>query len=491
MAILVVDTGSSSMRTVVFAENGDVLFLAQQEYSMDLGPDGRATMRAEVFEQTLESLSRQAVAYLLKEKNVSLRGIALTSQRSSVLAVDRDGRPLYPILMWYDKRSAPLCEAINEQMGQEIYARSGMRLTPVASAPKMRWLHEHEPAIYEKAYKLIGIHDYLLFLLTGNFVTDASLASRSSLMDIRSFTWSPQLCTLFGVDVEKLCTLLPPGSQAGKLTASFAEKTGLPAGIPVISAGGDQQCCVLGQGLAGPGALSVNSGSASYITAAAEKPVFDSHMEVGLNAHCVPGKWVCEASNMSSGTAYRWFFETFYGIDGASSLKAMDEEIAARPACTGGVICLPDFAGRGCPGIDPQARGVFFNVGLDSTRADFARALLEGIACDIAEAAAYLGNMGVGDGPVLSTGGLTKFSVFNQVTADLLGRPVQVRRQRETTAFGALVGTLVSLGDFSSPQAFFAQYAVESQVFEPKREEMEIYAELLEQRRQYKEKMHR
>lgn len=362
MAILVVDTGSSSMRTVVFAENGDVLFLAQQEYSMDLGPDGRATMRAEVFEQTLESLSRQAVAYLLKEKNVSLRGIALTSQRSSVLAVDRDGRPLYPILMWYDKRSAPLCEAINEQMGQEIYARSGMRLTPVASAPKMRWLHEHEPAIYEKAYKLIGIHDYLLFLLTGNFVTDASLASRSSLMDIRSFTWSPQLCTLFGVDVEKLCTLLPPGSQAGKLTASFAEKTGLPAGIPVISAGGDQQCCVLGQGLAGPGALSVNSGSASYITAAAEKPVFDSHMEVGLNAHCVPGKWVCEASNMSSGTAYRWFFKTFYGIDGASSLKTMDEEIAARPACRGGVSAARFLRGAAA-GVDPQARGVFSTWG--------------------------------------------------------------------------------------------------------------------------------
>ena len=123
MAILVVDTGSSSMRTVVFAENGDVLFLAQQEYSMDLGPDGRATMQAEVFEQTLESLLKQTAAYLLKEKNVSLRGIALTSQRSSVLAVDRAGRPLYPILMWYDKRSAPLCGAINEQMGQEIYAR--------------------------------------------------------------------------------------------------------------------------------------------------------------------------------------------------------------------------------------------------------------------------------------------------------------------------------------------------------------------------------
>lgn len=491
MAVLVVDTGSSSMRTVVFAETGEILFSAQQEYSMDLGPDGRATMQAAVFEQTLTKLLSQTGAFI-KEKGISLRAVSLTSQRSSVLAVDRDGKPLYPILMWYDKRSSDACANLSERYGEEIYRISGMRLTPVASAPKMRWLRENEPAVYEKAFKLVGIHDYLLFLLTGNFVTDASLACRSALMDIRSFAWSDRLCALFGVEKEKLCHLLPPGSVAGTLKASVAESTGLTAGIPVISAGGDQQSCVLGQGLTEPGMLSVNSGSASYITALAEQPVFDPNMEVGLNAHCIPEKWVCEASNMSSGTAYRWFFQTFYGICGAASLKEMDEEIAARPAKgADGVICVPDFAGRGCPAIDPQARGVFFNVGLDADRGDFARALLEGIACDIAEAADYLKKMGVGAGAVWSTGGLTKFSVFNQITADLLGRPVTVRRQRETTALGALIGARVALGDIDSPQAFFADYSAQDQVFEPQHEGMKIYAELLQKRRQYKEKVHR
>lgn len=144
MAVLVVDTGSSSMRTVVFAETGEILFSVQQEYSMDLGPDGRATMQAAVFEQTLTKLLSQTGAFI-KEKGISLRAVSLTSQRSSVLAVDRLGKPLYPILMWYDKRSSDACANLSERHGEEIYRISGMRLTPVASAPKMRWLRENEP----------------------------------------------------------------------------------------------------------------------------------------------------------------------------------------------------------------------------------------------------------------------------------------------------------------------------------------------------------
>lgn len=488
MAVLVVDTGSSSMRCVVFAEDGDVRFTARRQYTMDLGPDGRATMEARVFAEALTGVTAQAAAYC-KENGLTPRALALTGQRSSVLAVDAQGRPLYPILMWYDKRSAPACAAWNEACGKKIYDTCGMRLTPVASAPKMHWLRENEPAIYEKAYKLVGIHDALLFLLTGEFATDASFASRSGLMNIRTLQWDGELCGLFGVEKEKLCRLLPPGSRAGGLLPGFAGAVGLPAGLPVISAGGDQQCCVLGQGVSGAGALSVNSGSATYIAAVTGQPVFDPGMEVNVNAYCTPGRYVCEASNMSSGTAYQWFFQTFYKVCGAANMEEMDREILASPASAQGMLCVPDFAGRGCPGTDPAARGMFLHIGLDATRGSFARALLEGICCDTAEAVQYLDALGLGAPQVVSSGGLTGFSVFNQVMAELLRRPVLVRRQRETTALGAFANALTALGDVKSPEEFFAGYRVQEQVFEPTPQGMDLYAALLERRKNVKEKL--
>lgn len=440
--ILVIDTGSSSMRGILFDLAGNILFTEQHKYTMTMGPDGAATMEAATFSQCLHKIA-EAAAREIGRQGYLLRGICLDSQRSSVLAVDRQIRPLHPILMWYDKRCASICQELSPETLTEIYKTCGMRLTPVSSAPKMLWMKRNLPEVYKNAYKLLGIHDYLLYLLTGQLVTDATCACRSALMDIRSFSWSEKLLDIFGLDRDKLCDILPAGSIVGTLTSQFAAKVGLPQ-VPVISGGGDQQCCLLGQGEPDKQTISINSGSASYLAIPVSTPAFDPRQEVNCSAYYGSTPWVLECSNMGTGTVYQWFNRVFY--EESKDMRCINREVSAQPPGCGGLICYPEFAGRGCPDTDPNARGIFRGIGLQHTRGSFARAIVEGICFDICLCITHMENLGVQANKIRSTGGMTNFPEFNQILADISGREVQVCSCPEATAMGAFHAAQRALG---------------------------------------------
>ena len=470
--ILVIDTGSSSMRGILFDLQGEIRACAQVKYTMDIGADGSALMDAEVFADCLTRICGD-VARQAKQMGCGIRAVALDSQRSSVLAVDRDIRPLHPILMWYDKRCAPICSGFSREELRTIYDTCGMRLTPVSSAPKMLWLKRNRRDIYDKAYKLIGIHDYLLYLLCGNLVTDATCACRSALMDIRTFEWSDTLLEIFQIDRDKLCPILGAGAAAGEITREFSALTGLPR-VPVVSAGGDQQCCLAGQGLE-EDTVSVNSGSASYLSISVSAPCFDDSMEVNLSAYYGDRPWILEASNMGSGTLYQWFNREFYRCGG--DMEEINREVAQEPPGCRGMICLADFAGRGCPHTDPDARGMFLGVGLQHGRGSFARAILEGICFDIDGCVEHLRKTGAPVKRICSTGGLTRFETFNQMLADIMGMEVTVSAQSETTAAGTLRICLNALGLEAPKMPREAQ-----RVYIPGSKSREIYAVIREER---------
>lgn len=442
--ILVVDTGSSSMRGILFDRNGEALFSHQIKYTMTVGADDSAVMEAAVFAQCLKEIARHAAAEM-QLKSYNLLAVSLDSQRSSVLAVDEQIQPLHPILMWYDKRCADICSSFSPETLRTIYNHCGMRLTQVSSAPKMLWMKRNLPHIYAAAYKFIGIHDYLLYLLTGKLVTDATCACRTALMDIRTFDWSQELLSIFEVDREKLCPIMSPGSVIGSITTAFCSETGLPS-VPVISAGGDQQCCLMGQGLLEQGTISVNSGSASYLAIPVAAPALDPKTEVNLSAFYGNAPWVLEAANMGSGTLYQWFNQNFYhcGSDSKDTTQINREVAAQLPGCDG-LICYADFAGRGCPDTNPNARGIFANIGLQHTRGSFARAILEGICFDICRCIDHIEGLGIPVTRIQSTGGLTNFSVFNQILADMSGKEILVSANTEATATGAFLIACESL----------------------------------------------
>ena len=337
-----------------------------------------------------------------------------------------------------------------------MYRRTGLRVDPYFSAPKMMWLREERPEIYAAAEKLIGVQDYVVYLLTGAYVTDWSQACRTMLMNISSFSWDKDMLKISGISAAKLPELRPPGSTAGSLDGAMAKATGLAAGIPVIVCGGDQQCAALALNILRPGYAEANTGTGSFVIAYSEAPQFDDECRTLCSAAAVPGKWIAEAGIFNTGSVHRWFKEQFYP-EGEDAYALMNKEAAESPVGANGVMMLSHFEGSAAPYWNPLAKGVFFNLSLGTRRSDMVRAILEGIALEIGHNLSLIENLVKNISMVSVAGGLVAFDLFNQIQADAFNKTVIRYDNSEASSLGALMSAIGqarpspgSRGSFSS-----------------------------------------
>lgn len=442
---LIIDTGTSSMRGILFGEEHNILYVSRQKYFMAFSDGGAAEQEASVYKVCMERILEDCAAYA-KDHNGEIVRMALTSQRSSVLPVDRQGQPLAPIMMWYDKRPQSICDRLNISFGAEIYAVTGMYARPMFSAPKMRWLKENAHEIYEKAYKLVGIQDYLIYLLTGEWVTDLTFASRTNLLDVANKRWSDRMLEIFGIDPDKLCRLISPGERAGRLAKQYCTD-GMAPDAMVFSAGGDQQCSAIGQGLYDRKMIGITNGTASYVAVCRKERLFDAKSTIHINCGAVAESWLMEASNMGTGSVYDWVRNLLYGdADSEKSIDMMNQALESTGIGAGGIIAFPYLAGKGMPDWNTDKAGCILNLRLSSTKADIARAFLEGLAFEISDCYERMEDMAGVPELIQTSGGLSNLPMFNQMLADILNRSVTAVSCRETTGVGAYIVLLLSCG---------------------------------------------
>ena len=454
-AIITVDVGTTSMRAILYDSAGKAVSIYQRDNPPDYHDDGRVEQAPEAWSGILVDALKDCAAKA-REHGLVPRCISVTAQRSSVIPVDVSGVPLHPAIMWQDRRTAAMVQAMDDCNAQ-VYGKTGLKISPVFSAIKMTWFRQQRPDIWKKAYKMIGIQDWVLYLLTGRFVTDHTFGSRTNLLDLESRCWDADLLALFGVEASKLCDLVAPGSVVGGLSGSMAAACALVEGLPVVSAGGDQQCAALGLGLFSGSRAVSNTGTGSYLIGHAPRPVFDAQMRVSCNVSAVPGAYIVEAAVLTSGAIYRWFRESFYGT--GESFSTVNAEAAAAAPGAGGVLMLPHFKGCGSPHWDAQARGVFYNLGLNTTRGDMARAIFEGVALEMRGCLDLIERLCGSVETVSVSGGMTRSELFNQIQSDVFGRPVQRFGSDEATSLGAWIAGAVAVGLESGYPAAFARGA--------------------------------
>ena len=453
--IITVDIGTTSMRAILYDAAGTMVHTYQRDNAPDFFADGRVEQAPQAWAGILAD-SLGACADAARERALEPAGIAVTAQRSSVIPVDIDGVPLHPAIMWQDRRTADLAREM-QACDPLVYGKTGLKISPVFSALKMTWLRRQRPELWARTHKMIGIQDWALYLLSGRYVTDHTFGSRTNLFDLRRHRWDEDLLRLFEVEPRMLCDLVAPGSVVGGLTQAMARATGLVAGLPVVSAGGDQQCAALGLGLFAPNRAVSNTGTGSYLIGHSDQPVFDEEMRLACNASAVPGAYIVEAAVLTSGAIYRWFRDAFYpGDDGFDAVNA---EAAATPAGANGLLLLPHFKGSGAPYWDPQARGAFYNLTLSTTRGEMARAILEGIAVEMKGGLDLVEGLCGRVESVSVSGGLTRSDLFNQIQGDVFDRTVERLANNEATSLGAWIAGAVAVGLESSYPAAFARAA--------------------------------
>lgn len=456
MNILVIDVGTSSIRGVVYDAMGRELFVHQIGYQVHFFGEIYAEQDASDWADSIVEISREAVRFC-KEKGLSLDALSLTSQRSSIIPVDRTGKALRPAIMWQDKRNGGI---VAEMAGQVpfVHSLTGARINTVFSGTKMTWFRRNEPELYAKTYKLCTIADFIVHEITGLYRTDHTYGARSLLMNIRTRQWDHRLLSLFEVEEEKLCELAEPGSVIGTVTPAFAEKTGLVSGIPLVSGGGDQQCGALGQGVLASGKVELTTGTGAFMLGCCDTVPEGLQGNIICGAHAVPGKYVLESSMLACAAMYNWAKrELFSDSDPENPFEKINAAVESSPAGANGCLALPYFQGRGTPDWNSAARGAFVNLTLGTTRADMVRAVLEAIALEAKNNIDVMEGYAGAFGEIYISGGLTHFDAFNQIQSDIYQKPLlKETASAEQTAYGAWLGAAVALGLMPDYETAFA-----------------------------------
>lgn len=467
---IALDVGTSSMRSTLFKEDGSIIFSASSEYHTIFPEPSHVEQEPDTWIVATSDVLKRTAAFM-SDEGLKANAISVTSQRASMIPMGVDDKPLSNAIMWQDKRTIQICDRLIEKFGLlNIYKKTGLRVNPFFVLNKIIWLREERSDIYQKTKKFIGVQDLILHQLTGDYVTDWSQASRTMLMDLSRSKWDKTLLDLAGITEDHLCRLVPPGSICGKLTKRMADETGLTAGLPVIVSGGDQQNAAIALGVVHTGVAEANSGTGSFVLSFSEKPVFNDEASVLCQAAAVAGNYMAETAIFNTGAIFRWFKEQFYPElkDSQFPYNVMTDYSKRSPLGSNGVVLLPHFEGSAAPYWNPMAKGMFFNLGLSTTRSDMTRAVLEGIVLEISENLALMREL-IGKIEELSVaGGMVRSSLFCQLQADAADATVvRYTDMPEATALGAAINAWVTMGIYKTHKDALKAVESETQKFHP------------------------
>lgn len=451
MNVLIIDIGSSSMRGILFDDNGNKKYSRQVKYQTRSKLNGDIEQSPHEWEEALILIMKQIVQ-MADEGNDTIEAIAITAQRSSIIPIDKDGKPLMNAIMWQDVRNREICKEL-EKENSVIFERSGSKVNTVFSGSKMTWVKQNRPDIYKKVHKFVNIPEYIMHRMTGEYYTDHTYGSRSNLMNLRERKWDSDLLELFQIHEEQLCQLKAPGSICGYTTVEFSTAVGVPCGVPVISAGGDQQCAAVGQGAYAKGTISIVTGTGGYLIAASDTLSDKLDADVIYNCSAVRGKYIMEANVLTCCSAFDWFCKNFYDDD-VIDYQRINRELKKEEENVGKCLVLPYFQGKSTPDWNAEAKAVFAGITLATRRQDILKAILEGICMEINNNIQLLKKYAVIERAYIG-GGLTNSPVINQMQADVYGIPLYHMEDSESTAIGALMVTLCSLGVYSSMEEAF------------------------------------
>ena len=467
--VLAIDQGTTSTRAVVFDETLRPVTTAQAEFRQYFPASGHVEHDAEEIWATVFATCKAAIAKAGIEAG-AIAAIGITNQRETVVLWDREtGKPVHKAIVWQDRRTADLCEAMRAEGGEPwISSQTGLLLDPYFSASKIRWLLENVPGARERAEAgqlAVGtIDSFLIYRLTGGKVhaTDATNASRTMLMSIHAGGWNANLMQLFKVPE----TILPDIRDcAGDFGSTDPALFG--AAIPIRGVAGDQQAAMIGQACFKPGMMKSTYGTGCFaLLNIGGMAVPSKNRLLTTIAYQFDGKrtYALEGSIFNAGASVQWLRDglkliTSAGQTGALAQNADDNQ---------DVILVPAFTGLGAPYWDAEARGAIFGLTRKSGPAEFARAALESVAFqtrDLLEA--MRADWKYTEDTVLRVdGGMAASDWTMQRLADILGAPVDRPIVQETTALGAAYLAGYAAGICPAPEEFAKTWALD-QRFSP------------------------
>ncbi len=447
-AIIGIDIGTSGVKVLAVDEACRVIGSNVTEYPLYTPQPGwTEQLPSDWWEAVCKGLS-QLVPTLTDYEPA---GIGLSGQMHGMVALDAAGEVIRPAILWNDQRTGAQCKEIIAMAGglEKLASYTNNNMLTGFTGGKLLWMKENEPDHYRRTVKIINPKDYIAYRLTGELVTDVSDASGTGFYDVRNNRFSRELITLCGLNPDLFAEPHASSDVIGRVTEEASALTCLPVGTAVCAGGGDAVLSTIAMGAGGEDTAAVMLGTSGVVSAHTAGFVENKDGAVQFSRACADGLYHVMGVTLAAAGSYKWYGETF----GDGDFRAMDDEAERSPAGAGGLLYLPYLSGERCPVNDPEAKGCFVGITAGSCRADFNRAVLEGVALSLRQVYERVSGGRQAKRLILAGGG-SKSPLWRQIFADVFGiRTVTLDGAGEGSGFGAAIVAGVGCGLFESVAA--------------------------------------
>lgn len=469
------DLGTSALKLLLVDEKGKILKTVSEEYPLSFPHPGWSEQNPadwwKAFVKGIEDL-------VSPEEKKQIKGIALDGQMHGLVALDEKGQVIRPAILWNDGRTIEEVDYLNKQIGKEnLIKETGNIAYAGFTAPKILWMKKNEPELFKKIAHIMLPKDYLVYKLTGKFATEYSDAAGTLLLDVSHKKWSEKMLSICGVKKEALPKIYESGEIVSNLSKETAELLALNEKAFVCAGAADNAAAALGVGAIESGDANISLGTSGTIFVDSDKFTFDPNGAIHA-FNSASGDYCLLACMLSAASCLKWLNETILMTE---DYQKEQKEIKTENLGKNHVFFLPYLMGERSPINNPEARGLFIGLTMDTSRADMTQAVLEGVAFALKDSLMAAKKMGVTVKESCLTGGGSKSVLWRQILANILDLKLDIVGDQYGPAYGMAMMAMVAGGIFKNMKEAKKALIQVKETIVPEKEKVKLYEERYEQ----------
>lgn len=469
MLYIGVDLGTSAVKLLLMEGNGTIINTVSKEYPLYFPQPGWSEQRPQDWYTQVMAGIKELISDADKSQ---IAGISFGGQMHGLVILDEQDEVIRPAILWNDGRTSKECDYLNEVIGKDRLSEYTANISFTGfTAPKLLWVKEHEPENFARIAKIMLPKDYIAYKLSGVHCTDVSDASGMLLFDVKNRTWSKEMCEICNVKEEQLPTAYESYEVVGTLLPEIAKEFGISESCKVIAGAGDNAAAAVGTGTVGNGMCNISLGTSGTIFISSDKFGVDKYNALHSFDHA-DGHYHLMGCMLSAASCNKWWMDEIIGTKDYATEQAQITKLGENR-----VFFLPYLMGERSPHNDPDARGTFIGMSMDTTRADMTQAVLEGVGFALRDSLEVARSLGIKIERTKICGGGAKSPLWKKIIANILNLKVDVIESEEGPGLGAAMLACVGCGEYASVEEAAEKIVKVVDTIEPEQELVDKYEE--------------
>ena len=476
---LTFDVGTTSVKTALFNQEGRRLAKVIKDYRLESPYVDWYELNPEIYWSSVMDGFKEVID-MSGVRADQIKSISGCSQGETFILLDRNDRPLRPAIVWYDNRAREEVEEIKGFIETpEYYAKTGLlEMETTASAFKLLWVRKNEPDVFNSIQRMLLVEDYIIYRLTGEYVSTPSMLCSTALIDIVKKEYWKKMVAYIGIE-EWLPKMVDEACVVGTVVPEVRDQIGLKKDVIVVKGSMDQITSAIGAGNIKPGIVTETTGSALAVVVTADTFETDGSPPLPYQVHALRDKYAILPYAQTAGIVYKWFRENVLTSEHASSdainFDTLNSLAAMVEAGSEGLVFLPFLAGAHFPENDTFAKGVVYGITLKHNRSHFCRAIMESIGYMLKNILLHVEKFGMKVEEIHSMGGAARSDLWMQIKSDICNIPMVRMEEEETSTLGAAILASLQTQDYNSVEEAVAAMVKRGGGFEPELKNREVY----------------